>query len=177
MPQPWDVPAVPSHGDAHEDTISIAVGRALTSWEHIEEALADIFAIFVNADMADPEKAPALRAYGAVSSARGRGDLLQAAAEAYFYHKPDEKLEGDFKEVLRRYRGYSGRRNDVAHGRIGQDSENPANGWYLFPGLYNSNKYPIGQPPSYIYGSAEINTFKDGFESLYDDVVALAASL
>jgi hypothetical protein len=134
MPQPWDVPPAPGSGDSHEDAISLAVGRALTSWEFIEEALADIFAIFVKADVADPEKAPALRAYGSVITARGRADMLQAAGEAHFFSNQAPQLESDFKAVLRSYRGFAGRRNDVAHGRAGQDSQNPAHGWYLYPG-------------------------------------------
>jgi hypothetical protein len=67
MPQPWDVPPSPATGDPHEDAISLAVGRALTAWEFVEEQLAELFAIFVNADMADLEKAPAVRAYGWLS--------------------------------------------------------------------------------------------------------------
>ena len=52
MPAPWDIPPAPPSGDAHEDAISMAVGRALTSWEYVEEAYADIFAILVGADKA-----------------------------------------------------------------------------------------------------------------------------
>jgi hypothetical protein len=177
MPQPWDVPPSPATGDPHEDAISLAVGRALTAWEFVEEQLAELFAIFVNADMADLEKAPAVRAYGSVITARGRADMLEAAAEAYFLNKPNEQLQSRFDAILRSYRGFAGRRNDIAHGRGGQDSTNPAHGWYLYPGLYNTNKYPIGQPPKYLYSSAEINGFRAEFEGLYDEVVDLAASM
>jgi hypothetical protein len=171
MPQPWDVPPKPSHGDSHEDAISLAVGRALTSWEFAEEQLAEIFAIFVNADMSDVERAPAVRAYGSVITARGRADMLEAAGEAYFYNAPNSEIEAHLADILRTYRGYAGRRNDIAHGRIGQNSQHPARGWYLYPGLYNSNKYPIGEPPKYLYSSVEIKEIKGGFEALYDAVV------
>jgi hypothetical protein len=177
MSQPWDVPPTPAYGDSHEDAISLVVGRALTSWECVEEALADIFAIFVNADTVDPERAPALRAYGSVASARGRADMLDSAGEAYFLNNPNTQLQADFEAVLRNYRGYAARRNDIAHGRAGQESTNPAHGWYLYPGLYNSKKYPIGQPPKYLYSSVEIRRFKDGFETLYDEIVDLATKL
>jgi hypothetical protein len=178
MSQPWDVPPAPVSGDSHQDAISLAVGRALTSWEFIEEELAQIFAILVNADMADPERAPAVRAYGSVMTARGRSDMLDAAGEAYFYNKPNPQLQAEFDSVVSHYRGFAARRNDIAHGRAGQDSQNPAHGWYLYPGLYNSKKYPIGgQPPKYLYSSVEINRFGDGFEKVYDEVVDLATKL
>ncbi len=109
MRQPWDVPPTPAYGDSHEDAISIAVGRALTAWEFLEEELAEIFAIMVNAEMADLERVPAIRAYGSVITARGRADMLEAAAEAYFVNKPDEQLKSEFDSVLAHYRGYSGR--------------------------------------------------------------------
>jgi hypothetical protein len=174
MPQPWDVPPTPARGDIHEDAISVAVGRALTSWEYLEEQLAEIFAIFVNADMADPEKAPAVRAYGSVATARARADMLEAAGEAYFYSKPDAGLQTEFEDILRKYRGFAGRRNDIAHGRVAQ---NAGTGWYLYPGLYNTNKYPLGQPPKYLYSSAEITKFKERFEALYDDAADFATRL
>jgi hypothetical protein len=177
MSQPWDVPPAPANGDSHEDVITRAVGRALTSWEYIEEELANIFAIFVNADMSDLERAPAFRAYGSVPTARGRADMLDAAAEAYFYNNPNPQLQSGFDDILRSYRGLAGRRNDIAHGRTGQDSQSPAHGWYLYPGLYNSNKYPIGGPPKYLYSSVEIKRFQEEFEKLYDEVVDFATKL
>jgi hypothetical protein len=178
MSQPWDIPSTPATGDTHEDAISLAVGRALTSWEFVEEELAQIFAILVNADMSDLERAPAVRAYGSIMTARGRAEMLEAAGIAYFYNNPKDQVESEFSSVLQHYRGFSARRNDIAHGRVGQDSQNPAQGWYLYPGLYNSKKYPIGgQPPKYLYSSNEINRFNEGFQKLCYDVVDLATKL
>jgi hypothetical protein len=109
MSQPWDVPPTPAYGDAHADAISLAVGRALTSWEFIEEELAQIFAILVNADMANLERAPAVRAYGSITTARSRSDVLDAAGEAYFYNKPNPQLQSEFDSVLNHYRGFAAR--------------------------------------------------------------------
>src|SRR5260221_14594172 len=96
MPQPWDVPLAPANGDSHGDDITRAVGRALTSWEYVEEELAKIFAILVNTDISDLERAPAFRAYGSVPTARGRPDMLDAAAEANFYNNPNPQLQSAF---------------------------------------------------------------------------------
>jgi hypothetical protein len=103
--------------------------------------------------------------------------MLDAAAEAYFYNNPNPQLQSGFDDILRSYRGLAGRRNDIAHGRTGQDSQSPAHGWYLYPGLYNSNKYPIGGSPKYLYSSVEIKRFQEEFEKLYDEVVDFATKL
>jgi hypothetical protein len=171
VPQQWDVPPTPLRGDAHEDATTLAVGRALTSWEFYEEQLAEIFA---NADMAEPEIEPAVRAYGSVVTARGRADMLEAAGEAYFFKKPNVSAQADFENLLRNYRGFAGRRNDIAHGRVAQ---NAGTGFYLYPGLYNTNKYPLRRPPKYLYTSAEIRMFQEAFEKLYDEAADLVTRL
>jgi hypothetical protein len=85
MPNPWDIPPSPPIGDIDGDAISIAVGRALTSWEYVEEAYADIFSVLVGAHQsADPEIIPALRAYGAVITSRGRAEMIEAAGRRAF---------------------------------------------------------------------------------------------
>jgi hypothetical protein len=177
MSQPWDIPPTPEKGDTTEEAIHTAVGAALSAWESTEEQLGEIFAILVNAEMADLEKAPAVRAYGVVTAANVRADMLQVAGEAYFHTKPDPQLERDFKELLKAYRGWASRRNDIAHGRSGLDSQNPAHGWYLYPGLVSTKRYPIGQPPTYLYSSIEIGMIKAGFDQLYQAAVDFAASL
>jgi hypothetical protein len=172
MSKPWDsIPKIAPSGDAHEDDIHRAVGRALTSWEFVEEELGELFAIAVNADMAAPRRAPAVRAYGAVPTARGRADMLEAAAEAYFDVSPNPALQSGFDNVVANYRGLMGLRNNIAHGRSGPDSATGQ--WYLYPGLYNSKKYPLSGPPSYLYSSTEIEACRTCFENFYDDVVDL----
>ena len=77
MPQPWDIPPTLASGDAGENGMYLAVGRALTAWEYVEEAFADIFATFVGAhESREPEVVPAFRAYGSVITSRGRADML-----------------------------------------------------------------------------------------------------
>jgi hypothetical protein len=139
--------------------------------------LAEIFAISVAADLADLEMAPAVRAYGIVTVASIRADMLKAAGEAYFYTKHLPELERDFKELLKSYRGWAERRNDIAHGHSGEDSQDPAHGWHLYPGLFSTKKYPIARPPTYLYSSIEIGRIKAGFDGLYQAAVAFAARL
>jgi len=175
MTQAWDVPPTPERGDSTEEAIHTAVGAALSVWETTEEEFAEIFAMLVNAEMGDLETAPAVRAYGVVTAASVRADMLQVAAEAYFYTKPVPELESDFKELLKSYRGWAARRNDIAHGRSGQDSQTA--GWYLYPGLFNTKRYPIRRPPTYLYSSVEIGRIKEGFEDLYQAALDFAARL
>jgi hypothetical protein len=93
----------------------------------------------------------------------------------YFYNNPNPQLQSGFDDILRGYRGLAGRRNDIAHSSMQicpilkerrpfvptdrflrpevaptcstplPRPQSPAHGWYLYPGLYNSNKYRIGQ--------------------------------
>jgi len=105
MSQPWDTPPIPERGDPAEGIIHAAVGAALSAWESAEEQLGEVFAILVNAETADLEKAPAVRAYGVVTAPSIRADMLQVAGDAYFYSKPHPQLERDLKELLKAYRG------------------------------------------------------------------------
>lgn len=145
----------------------------LTSWEYLEHELAVIFGLFVGAAPiyeGDPD--PAVRAYGAVVSFNSRADMLDEAARAYFHVTAGPELEAEFRELLKRCRGYSGRRNDVAHGVVSFGMGTfPIKGSYLGPSSYTSRKNPIGQPPTYAYSSKEIHGFQHAFEDIYDKLV------
>ena len=47
MPNPWDIPDSPATAEQSQDPCYLEVGRALSAWEGVEQALADIFAILV----------------------------------------------------------------------------------------------------------------------------------
>ena len=59
-----------------DDTAYLAVGRALTSWEHIESSLGDLLPLLVGASGIIPVTSPAVRAI-VVASAQGRYAVLQ----------------------------------------------------------------------------------------------------
>jgi hypothetical protein len=80
---------------------------------------------------------------------------------------------GGFRPLIGECSGWAGRRNDVAHGRAAQ----MLNGWHLFPGLYNTNRQPLGAVPAYAYTSAQIANFGIAFEGLYDRLSEYATSI
>jgi hypothetical protein len=82
--QPWDPRPVSPLGDSNEEAIFSAVGQALTEWEQLENACAQLFAVLVSANHKRAYLAPAIRAYGMVVSAATRQQMLVNAAEAYF---------------------------------------------------------------------------------------------
>jgi len=179
MSNPWDVPPKPSHAPDHRDELYAAVGKALSSWELIERALAEIFSLFVGAPvMGYMLDEPAIRAYGSVISFNGRAEMLAAAAVGYFYKKktPLPEIEKRVLGLLNECRNFSGRRNDIAHGRVECIIDDEEYAWwkgncpcYMFlPGLLSTKKYSLSQEPLYVYTTIEMAHFTQHFEALAD---------
>lgn len=142
----------------------VSVGRSLSSWELIEEELANIFAILVGNKAEYPSSEPAVRAYGTVISSQARLNMLSAAATAYFAPDPEAALSFEAETLINQVRGWSGRRNEIAHGRVARLQSRP--GYCLIPSLYNTKKHPFGEKPTYVYSSVEINEFNRRFIDL-----------
>ncbi len=168
MTTPWDIPPVPEDGDHDIFTTFAAVGRALTEWEHVEGALAQVFSFLVGAEWTTTE--PAVRAYGSVVSFQGRANMLDEAAAGYFHTRPNKLFETAFHQVISvECRKFSDRRNDIAHGRvIAGIGKSGRPGYFLTPSLSSTKKWKIGQPARYVYTSKEIEVFIVHFEKLYD---------
>jgi hypothetical protein len=108
-PKPSDqLPWLPE-GEAQADSIHLAVGRALHTWELMESALARIFGALVQS-----RAEGALRAYGSVVSFSGRKDMLTMAFECY--PKKDDPIASAFPNLLDEIKEFSARRNEIAHG-------------------------------------------------------------
>jgi hypothetical protein len=162
---------------------------ALTSWEYVENSLANIFTLLVGAREISPPREPAARAYGAIASFKTRLDLLRAAAEAYFRLSPldlnDEKvvrhnsnLRKEFVRLVGLAAKFSERRNNVAHGIVGH---NTGRGHYLTPPLYSAKKYPLSEIPkstwdraAYAFTAEDIHFYRGRFDDLYDELAELA---
>ena len=165
---PWDIPTpLPTIGETLTDAIHTATGKALTSWEYLEEALAHLFALILGVG-ADPETEPAIRAYGSVISFKSRADMVRAAADVFFRLHPSETLQPEFIALLTACIGWSGRRNDVAHGKVTNLAPLFPQGVFLVPGYYNNKRQQLGKGPSYRYTAQEIRKFEEGFVDLYD---------
>jgi len=175
------------------------VGRALSRWENREHQLSRIFGILV---VPDGDMLPARRAYGSVISFRGRKDLIDAAAKAVFFGKPNVELSKKLKSLINEIKNFATRRNEIAHGSVttyfgplGTKSGMPARllkrpdkaTFVLGPPEYATNKTEL-QPgrflieqtyhaPHYAYSSIEIGYFESHFVRLQNDVGKLGVDL
>ena len=70
-PNPWDVMPREPRGDLSPEPIHLAVGRALSAWEVLDEVQAKMFGVLV-ASRAES----AASAYGTIQTSRGRSDPI-----------------------------------------------------------------------------------------------------
>lgn len=139
-----------SKGGAKSDKlIHIAVGHALSNWEHVEAAASLLISHFVESN-----SIAAARAYGSINGARARETALRHASETFFllrrnFFKKDQNAHAAVKimekccnEFIRNYAQASGRRNDIAHGIACELSfkEQKEFSWFLVVPNYQSQK-------------------------------------
>ena len=191
-PRPWDVPPYPIRGDAQAETTYAAVGHALSCWEIFERILSLIFASIVGGR---EDNLPALRAYGAIATFRGRAEMIGAAAEAYFAAYPNPGGEELIKKLLSDAINFSNRRNEIAHGFVNgwrpEDAPPSDAGWVSMPFHYSPRKSkfdrskvaPQSMPVrpalrhAYLYSSKEINAFRAQFEALTQHALSLSTAI
>jgi hypothetical protein len=184
--EPWERPDIEERGSRNEDEIYLAVGRALSKWELVENEFIELYALFIgckNIHQSYLKFFPALRAYGSQISFSSRIEMVAAAGNAYFFllkgeeKKKAESAEAEFPKFLARCRNYSTLRNDIAHGMAQIRVDRGENGKleqfkgnYLFPGLFASRKYPLGQRVMFAYTAVQIEKMAEQFEELSRDV-------
>ncbi len=186
--KPWDIVDPASRGDVDERAIFDAVGRALTEWETLEIECAKLFAVFVSANHKRSYHAPAVRAYGTVTSVDTRFKMLQLAAESYFSKRPAKRdsFEEDCNDLLGEYKQYAARRNEIAHGLVQKVfitrkatkrvSRQSVIGIFLLPSFYNPKKFK-GEKFTYRYVSGDIIHYKQEFTKLYLRIEGLRKKL
>ena len=116
MENPWDIPPFPKRGDPFDDLTYAGVGRVMSQWETVEYRLAHLYSAFVGR----PDDVSAIREYGAGTIFRQRIEALTRKAEAYFIKHSHHGRESEFAELLHGLSLFVERRNDVAHGIVGQ---------------------------------------------------------
>jgi hypothetical protein len=123
--------------------------------------------------------------YGALGEVFSRRyPWLKAESDSYFARYPNQSIERQFYKLLERAIGYSGRRNDVAHGfvfavqqasyfkiRLGQFPPH-TNQWLLVPPAYAFGKHIGTVRPLYAYSSTELNALAKNFNELSSDLLA-----
>jgi hypothetical protein len=130
--------------------LHIGVGDALSSWEFVETATSMLFEVMIESNTV-----AAGRAYGSITGARARADVLRQAGDVYFSirrHLSDKKdrafaetvkhMEACFNAYVANYASASARRNDIAHGIATELStvEDGRQSWFLVPPLYQSSR-------------------------------------
>jgi hypothetical protein len=170
--KPWELPARLEKGDDKPEPLYMAVGKALTNWERVENQAANLFTTFVGARVTRDAPTPALRAYGAIISFSSRADMLEAAAKAYFLSRPGPLAE-TWSDLLEELRNFAARRNDIAHAIVEPIFDFEAEkkiGFFLSPGLYVSKKNPTGEPSRYQLTAAQVLEIAQRLSDLADSV-------
>ena len=179
--RPWDRRPWPPSGDANQETLYAAVGRALSEWERYDAVLSFLFSAF--ATPADP--AIGRRAFSAVRTLEGRIEMLRAASEAYFSAYPNEQFLTAWKEILSSATQFSARRNDIAHGAVDYyqpepptPREIPAPERYaLFPSFATFRERDMDNAPRYCYTSIQLEYFRQQFFLLRLPAAELSSAL
>jgi hypothetical protein len=183
QPKDWCRPLNPARGDPLESTIFEAVGRALTAWEELEATLGIMYSTAIGIGF--NHSLPAIRAYGSVVAFKGRSDMIAAGLEAMFFMRPSgpmkTQLQADMAAVLTRAGQFSTRRNEIAHGVVGehpnswQSGKDLEMGYVLLPSAYATKKKDLAnigvlsmpyQEAQYYYSALEIGGFTQHFHNL-----------
>jgi hypothetical protein len=172
-PKPSSRRPVSPVGDAREDMIFGAVGHALTEWEQLENACAQLFAVLVSTNHKRAYLAPAIRAYGTITSAATRKEMLVNAGEAYFAKRPAkaQSFKAEFTELMQAYIDFASRRNDIAHGLVQRvfltkrGIRPAAIGIYLTPSFYSARHFKNEQL-AYLYTSSDLIFYRQEFTKL-----------
>ena len=131
-PEHWTRGAKSKTGVPTEKLIYMAVGHALSNWEHVEAAALMLFSHFVESN-----SIAASRAYGSINGVAAREAALRQASETFFMlrktaSKKERGVHGEVKiaeqcagVLIRNYGQASARRNDIAHGIAWELSSKP----------------------------------------------------
>ena len=180
MGNPWDRPPFPKDGNVSQRVLFESIGRALMAWEEVEGSLAHLYSAISTGSQFDE---PSNKAYGNPDNFRERLGALRQNACRYFVKNCDQHREGQFAKIAELAEGFSGRRNDIAHGRarpiqwiLGKPRSLLGDApfrWCIIPPHFRGNKFTPGNVPHYVLTSREINVFAGKFW----DVAVLASDL
>jgi hypothetical protein len=148
-PKHWVRGQKAKSGAVSDKLIHIAVGHALSNWEHVEAAASMLFSHFI-----DSNSIAAQRAYGTINGARARQAALREASDTFFLlrrnaYKKNRKIYEEVKiaekcasVLIHNYGLASGRRNDIAHGIAWELSfkEQKEQSWFLVAPNYQSSR-------------------------------------
>lgn len=168
----WEPPKPEITGDKTRVRIFNAVGTATTRWEGLEESMALLHAVFVEA----PTQA-ATRVYAGFSAVPAKAMAITTASEIFFtLNKVPKDIREPLAIIIKHYRAASDRRNEIVHGVQVKFLVKSPNGCFLIPPSYNSKKVRAFITPNemksgslaaarlhYRYTSNQINQLSEQF--------------
>jgi hypothetical protein len=177
----WNPPAreEPSRqrrGEISTDRIYLAVGRAMSRWEHAESALIKLFQL-----LCESESLAVCRAYGSIVSAAGRSEALLAAS-LEFYARRELLPPIELTSLIKAFGVAGGFRNKIAHGIVtGCDAPDGEHlGYYLMPPSYTTRHRATPRPAErwwlsakYFYVVSDIESCSSRFEELLMEAMRL----
>lgn len=125
-----------------------------------------------------------MRAYGVISGASTRREMIQAACDAYFLLHPHDELMAETRHLLNLYGHASSRRNEIAHAVVSATLRSRTvnkvavplpREWFLGPPIFATRKNDklsfetngtIVTGPKYRYSTVEIDHFSKCFAEL-----------
>jgi hypothetical protein len=185
----WTRPKPSTQKDRTPDSVYAAVGRALSTWEAMEEELAFLCGVLANVT----DNIAFRRMFGTVDSSGVRRKLILSAGEVYFWpYDRDGATLAKLKKLIRAVSEASSLRDDIAHGKVaGFGRATKAGdivGWYLIPSTYNkdrnkaftpdqiidqdSDEFPFNfLPGNYRYTSVNIDDIISKFKALTKSII------
>jgi len=160
-------------GDVDFETVYSAVGHALNNWEHAENKFAHLFGTFVRPLR---NSFAARRAYGSVTAASGRREMLESVAAVFFRNFPQDGIVTQFKTLMRRHQQAASRRNEMAHGIVGGEKGEDGTflGYFVVPSMWNTGKRGLDSAMKYRYSTKEIDRLRAAFSTLGGEAIATA---
>ena len=157
-------------GNRSENELFLAVGKALSHWELVEQAIASLFTVITVGSYFAPV-APTVRAYAAIVGSKARIDMVQAALLSWLHDWTDCPCGQNAKDVLRDCGRWASKRNNIAHGLVDMFIDEPG-AWFLLPSLYNLKGRPLGDraasKPAYRYNAEMIISYGEKFLELHN---------
>lgn len=185
MDKPWNRPPLPSTADTDATALYAGVGKVMSEWEGIETQLYRIFSFLCFA----PDDRQMMQRYGEERIFLNRFTQLKAEAYKLFCKRHNQEIEGDFDTISAVVEGYSGRRNDVAHGIVQNvnyyafftDKAGPlvpfTNYWLILPALYKWPGNSLQASPPFAYNSVMLEDLVRSLSEVYAGLTDLREKL
>ncbi len=167
MSNPWDDRPWAEFGVKSENELFVAIGKALSHWELLEQAVASLFTLVTVGSYFAPT-APALRAYCSVANSNNRIQMVRAAVESWLREWKDCPFAENALSLLIECSGWAGRRNDIAHGLVDRFVDEFGKGWFLVPSIYSKKGRNERGKIDYRYNAQIVDMFGDHFLHLHN---------